>query len=193
MSMNKNLNLGLITKLGTSLVLVLCLGLVPEVRFSPEAVLGARLCINEANDNLTDCAAIMHIRMRSARSRGRSLGEELIALHGQRSLRADRATNPDRRDNRPWIGDLNASLRQPLGWNDSMPPWERLAPRFEAVLTQAQGVIDGDVRDPCRGGVALTWGGPQVDHLRIMRMTQSGWRTLTCGATANVYLGRVRE
>lgn len=177
--------------LGASFVLVLCMGMAPDTRFAPEAVLGARLCINEANDNLLDCAAIMHIRMRTARSHGRTLGEELLALHGQRSLRPDRATNPHPRDNRPWIGDLNAELREPLGWPSELPPWERMAPRFERVLLTAQGAIDGEVRDPCTGSSrALTWGGPNVDHLRIDRMTRSGWMRVSCGATSNVYLGR---
>lgn len=162
-------------------------------RYSTAAVYGARLAWNEAGPNVRDCAAIMHIRKRTAAHHGRELEEELLALHGRRSLRPDRATNPHPRDSRPWIGDLNAQLTQPRNWTDAAR-WEDIRPLWLQVLETAQRVVDGRQGDPCAGGPRpSTWGGPVVDRDRIARMIESGnYVRASCGPTSNVYLARRR-
>ena len=150
-----------------------------------ELELMGRLCVNESGWNLRDCAAITHIRIRSARSHGRSLTDELIALHGRRSLRPDRAINVQSRDNRPWIGDLSTDGHQPTHWPETVD-WETSGkPRWGAVLGTVRNVIDGEVGDPCAGAsTPNTWGNRGGDHQRALRL---GFRQVDCGRTANMF------
>lgn len=151
---------------------------------------------NEANDSLTDAAAIVHMRMRSARSRNRTLEEELYYLHGDgrtrarshASLRSDRATNPRRHDTRSWLGDVTSDLHQPLGWPGTAEEWAIRAARLRALFEYVERVIDGEIPDPCRGR-ALRWGG-SMDHELIEMWKQRGEVVLRCGGTRNTFLGR---
>lgn len=151
-----------------------------------EAVLlGAKLCVNEATWNTVDCAAIMHIRLRLARASGVSLRDRLLELHGQRSLRPDRAVNIT--DSRPWIGDLNLEGREPLNWayRNTMP-WEVGQRRFNDIVAVVRGVLRGTVKDPCRRGNVTpnTWGDRGNDRERALR---NGYTPAFCGATSNLY------
>jgi hypothetical protein len=149
----------------------------------PTAVLLGRLCVNEAGFNTLDCAAIGHIRLRSAITNHRDIRAELLAQHGQRSLRADRATNPAPDDTRPWIGDLDDHL-PPRHWPAGVSWEQRGLPGWAGILETATGVLNGDLRDPCRQGRVRpnTWGGPRVDAERFAR---GGWLDSHCGATRN--------
>lgn len=151
---------------------------------SPGAnVLLARLCVNEAGWNTLDCAAIGHIRARSARANGRTLEAELQYQHGARSLRSDRASRVDPRDARPWIGDLTG-VQPPRHWPTNLDWRGSGLPRWADVLDVATAVIAGTERDPCRAGRVRpnTWGGPRVDADRLAR---PGWQEAHCGPTAN--------
>lgn len=164
---------------------------------SDEAVKGAILCWNEASGNRFDCAAIVGIRMRSARAHGRTFGEELVALHGDgrehnpayASLRSDRATNPRADDRRPWLGDITLDLHQPRGWPENDAPWPRYAARFAILFRFVQDVLDGNERDRCHG-TPIRWGGARIDAHHIERMRAAGHPIIDCGDTHNVYLGR---
>jgi hypothetical protein len=159
-------------------------------------VKAAILCWNEANDSHNDAAAIVHMRMRSARSRGRTLEEELYYLHGDgrararnhASLRSDRATNPRRGDSRAWLGDVTADLHKPLGWPGTDEEWVARAARINALYDYIERVIDGHIPDPCRGR-ALRWGGG-MDHALIEMWKARGEVVLNCGGTMNTFLGR---
>lgn len=142
-----------------------------------------KLCVNEASWSTRDCAAITHIRVRSARSHGRTLRDELIALHGRRSLRADRATRVDRRDNRPWIAQLNTLGTQPALWPDTMNWPEHGRSGWGRVLSVVVAVLEGKQVDPCRG-TPNTWGNRGGDHVRALRL---GFRQVDCGSTANMF------
>lgn len=167
-----------------------------EPRHPNVVVQGAKLCWNESNDSQNDCAAIVHMRMRSARSRGRTLEEELYYLHGDgrtrarnhASLRSDRATNPRRGDSRAWLGDVTADLHKPLGWPGTEEEWVARAARINALYDYVEGIIDGRVGDPCRGR-ALRWGGG-MDHELIEMWKARGEVVLNCGGTMNTFLGR---
>lgn len=149
----------------------------------PANVLLARLCVNEAGWNTLDCAAIGHIRMRSARTNDRDIRAELLYQHGARSLRIDRATNVQSNDRRPWIGDLYGQ-RAPRYWPSNIEWDSQGLPRWSMVLEMATGVIAGTEPDPCRQGRIRpnTWGGPEVDAERLAR---PGWQDAHCGATRN--------
>lgn len=159
-------------------------------------VLGAVLCFNEASGNPFDCRAILHIRMRSARGNGRTLREELLALHSERrprhpevaALRSYRATNPHPDDGRPWLGDIRSDLHQPLGWTGTAEEWERTARGFARLFELVKDTIEGRATDPCLGR-ARRWGGRVLDHEHIVRNIQQGELPVYCGVTANVYLG----
>lgn len=142
-----------------------------------------KLCVNEASWNTRDCAAITHIRVRSARSHGRTLRDELIALHGRRSLRVDRATRIDGRDNRPWIAQLNTLGTRPALWPDTMNWLEQGRPGWGRVLSVVVAVLEGKQADPCRG-TPNTWGNRGGDHVRALRL---GFRQVDCGSTANMF------
>ncbi len=159
-------------------------------------VQSAKLCWNESNSSENDCAAIVHMRTRSARSRGRTLEEELYHLHGDgrtrarnhASLRSDRATNPRRGDSRAWLGDVTADLHKPIGWPGTDEEWATRAGRLNALYDFVERVIDGHVPDPCRGR-ALRWGGG-MDHELIEMWKARGEVVLNCGGTMNTFLGR---
>lgn len=167
-------------------------------RFRPEVVDGGILCWNEANDNLDDCAAIITMRMRSARFHHRTFGEELYYLHGDgrqkarnhASLRSDRATNPQPHDSRPWLGDVESDLHQPIGWPGTAEEWQERAARLERVFAFVERVLDGEVASRCRGR-AVRWGGPAVDHEDIQGHLARGEEVIDCGNTMNVFLGRL--
>lgn len=177
--------------------------LAPEVPPPPqapahslEAVQGGILCWNEANDRLNDCAAIIHMRMRSARSHHRTFREELYYLHGDgrrkarnhAALRSDRATNPQDYDSRPWLGDVTADLHMPQGWNQPAADWPARAARLDALFRYVQRILDGEVRDPCAGR-ARRWGG-EMDQDDVKEWQERGEVILECGNTANTFLGR---
>lgn len=151
------------------------------------ALLGAKLCVNEATWNTVDCAAIMHIRLRSARATGVSLRDRLLELHGGASLRPDRALNPAPNDGRPWIGDLNLEGREPSHWNyRNTMSWEEGQRRFSQILDTVRGVMSGRIKDPCRRGsiVPNTWGDRGRDRDRALR---NGYTPAFCGVTSNLY------
>lgn len=166
----------------------------PEYR--EEVVQASKLVWNEANDNHNDAAAIVHMRMRSARSRGRTLLEELYYLHGDgrtrarnhASLRSDRATNPRRGDSRAWLGDVTSDLHRPIGWPGTDAEWAARAARIKALYDYVERVIDGHIPDPCRGR-AVRWGGG-MDHELIEMWKARGEVVLHCGGTMNTFLGR---
>lgn len=164
---------------------------------SDAAIQGAILCWNEAGGNRFDCSAIIETRMRSARHHGRTFAEELYALHGdgrerhpeRAALRSDRATNPQRHDARPWLGDIQRDLHQPLHWPESQVSWTTYAERFQVMFRFVQDVLDGNEHSRCRG-YPTTWGGPRVDAHTIRRHLAAGREVVDCGATHNVFLGR---
>lgn len=159
--------------------------------------LAAALCWNEANDSEDDCAAILHMRMRSARYHNRSLRLELLALHGDgrlhrreyAALRSDRATNPREGDGSAYIGDLRADLHRPIGWNEAQALWDNHKGRWSRMLVYAESVLAREIPDPCRGR-ALRWGGRQLDAHHIARHVARGEVILVCGNTRNDFLGR---
>lgn len=159
-------------------------------------VQATKLVWNESNDSRNDAAAIVHMRMRSARSHGRTLEEELYYLHGDgrtrarnhASLRSDRASNPRRGDSRAWLGDVTADLHRPLGWPGTDEEWTTRAARLNALYDYIEDVIDGHVADPCRGR-AVRWGGG-MDHDLIEMWKARGEVVLNCGGTMNTFLGR---
>lgn len=148
-----------------------------------ELELMGRLCVNEASWNVRDCAAITHIRIRSARSHNRTLADELIALHGRRSLRPDRATNIRRRDNRPWIAQLSALGARPGLWPDTVDWASNGQVGWSQIMTVVAAVIRGEWPDPCRGS-PNTWGNRTGDHARALRL---GFHQVNCGNTANMF------
>jgi len=152
--------------------------------FDDETIeLMGRLCVNEASFRTRDCVAITHIRMRSARSHDRTLKQELIALHGRRSLRPDRASNPSRRDNRAWIGDLHIVNAVPRHWPDGVD-WETQGrPAWANIIGAVNDVLSGRAPNVCNGS-PNTWGNRTTDHARALRL---GFRQVDCGNTANMY------
>lgn len=165
-------------------------------------VAAGQLSVNEATWNTVDAAAITHIRHRYAQNHGMSLFDALMHLHGRRSLRPGRATEIHPRDARPWIGDLNADLREPRGWSErctedgcaptGMPSWDEFGrPRWASVLATVIRSYVGNTPDPCRGPRnAITWGGPRVDHHRIERLLTRGFARVTCPGAANAFFSR---
>ena len=170
---------------------------VPEPKYPNVVVQAAKLCWNESNDSLTDCAAIVHMRMRSAISHNRTLEQELYFLHGDgrtrarnhASLRSDRATNPRRGDTRSWLGDVTADLHQPFGWPGTAEEWAVRASRLDALFQYVARIIGGQVPYPCRGS-ARRWGGG-MDHDLIEMWKQRGEHVLNCGGTRNTFLGSI--
>ena len=160
--------------------------MLDDVFVTNTALLLAKLCKNEAGWRaLDDCAAIGHIRIRSAARHGRTLADELIALHGTRSL------NPYRADRNQYIASLAISYSPPTGWPYGSA-WENVASDWVAMLKTAQGVIDGTVPDPCAGSPTrvYTWGGPSVDREML---SKPSWHTGICvGTFQNVFGGHFR-
>lgn len=166
-----------------------------QQHISDEAIAGATLCWNEAGPNRFDCSAIIVMRMRSARSHGRTFAEELYHLHGDgrvrapshAALRSDRATNPQRHDSRPWLGDIRRDLHQPLGWPAGDASWSVHRERFQMLFAFVQSVLDGETRDRCRG-IPIRWGGPRVDQHLIDEHLEAGRTIVDCGSTRNIFL-----
>lgn len=159
------------------------LGQIDESSDPKTLELMGRLCVNEASWNVMDCAIITHIRIRTARSHQRLLKDELVALHGRRSLRSDRASSPSPKDSRPWIGALNIRGTEPALWPDTMD-WETQGkPNWGGILGTIQGVLRGEIGDPCHG-TPNTWGNRGGDHTRALRL---GFRQVDCGSTANMF------
>lgn len=184
-----------------SIILLLVAGVSAQPAISDDAIQGAVLCHNEAGENRFDCSAIIKMRMRSARVEGHTFAEELYRLHGdgrvrhpeRGALRADRATNPQRWDSRPWLGDIRRDLHQPLGWPARDMNWADHAPRFQELFEFVQSVLDGRIQDRCRGGYPDRWGGPRVDEELIARHIEAGRTIIDCGPTRNIFLGTPNE
>jgi hypothetical protein len=181
----------------TQLAVTAPVHVVPAPRYRREVVEGGILCWNEANDRLNDCAAIITMRMRSARFHRRTFAEELYYLHGDgrakapdhAALRSDRATNPQPHDSRPWLGEVTSDLHQPSTWPGTPEEWDERARRLEALFQYVERILDGEVRDPCQGR-SRRWGGPSVDKEDIAQHLARGEEILECGDTMNVFLGR---
>jgi hypothetical protein len=77
-----------------------------------------------------------------------------------------------------WIYNLDAEGNEPNKWPRKLP-WEKYRPMWLTVLQRAQSVIDGDIKDPCRGRASY-WGGP-------MDNPSSRLRRVDCGKTANYF------
>lgn len=161
--------------------------------------LAGQLCWNEATYRVNDCIAILHIRMRSAAFRNRSLRLELIALHGdgrlyvrdRAALRSDRATNVRPGDRGSYISELRSDMRLPLGWDNERTPWTRYQRYWAEILSTATGVIHGTIADVCQGR-PVRWGGRQLDARHIERHLERGEVIMQCGTTANEFLGPAR-
>lgn len=174
-----------------------------EAEMRSTVILAVTLCWNEGSHLENDCAAIIHIRKRSAQYHQRTLRDELLMLHSERrqgnpelaSLRTDRATNPREGDARPWLGDLSEAriadgAQPPIGWNGTQAEWNRTARQLRDLVRVVQGVIDGSEADPC-GGRAFTWGGRRIDAVQIQMHLQAGRMVVDCGRTANAFIGHV--
>lgn len=178
----------------------------------PTRVLAGRRCVNEATWNVTDCAIIISIAVRNARHDGIELREWLLRHHGRRSLHPERhipaldsrgrevprlsvtyGSGEDRRtvpDGRPWIGDLNAEMREPQmwGWHNQMR-WEQGARSWARILETVDGTLAGTLRDPS-GGRASIWGGPQIDAAAIARRRAQGYVLIPIPGVQNHYFER---
>lgn len=178
----------------------------------PTRVLAGRRCVNEATWNPTDCAIIISIAMRNARREGMELREWLLRHHGRRSLHPDRSTpavDPSGRtvprlsisygsgdsrrtvfDGRPWIGDLNAEMREPQmwAWRNTMS-WDQGSRKWARILETVDGIFAGTIRDPS-GGQASIWGGPEIDAEAIARRRAQGYVQVHVPGTQNHYFGR---
>jgi hypothetical protein len=179
----------------------------------PTRVLAGRRCVNEATWNTTDCAVIISIAIRNARNEGLDLREWLLRHHGRRSLHPERCIpTPDARgrivprlsithrnqgrtrtitDDRPWIGDLNAEMREPQmwTWHNTMRWDTRGIWHWTQILETVDGILAGTLRDPS-GGRASIWGGPELDADAIAQRLVDGFVQVRIQGTLNHYFRR---
>lgn len=145
------------------------------------ALLLARIVVGEAGWHATEADVAAHHAVLEARA------ERL----GVSYARAARLYSPRhtgvRPSRRPWIAQLDRTLRRPPSWPSSAS-WSRHRPEWERILGLAARAHAGELEHGC-DGEPMHWGGPRVDLDRIERGIARGyWRRIDCGATRNVFL-----
>lgn len=86
---------------------------------------------------------------------------------------------PINRLRKPWVRALVAPgeiAPEPSQWPAASASWARHAPKWRAVYERAGAFLRGEVRDPCKGGKALHFGGD-------MDPPGPGWAELQCEQT----------
>lgn len=120
----------------------------PAPAATNDALWLARMCVGESGwGRLDTCAAEVGV----IRRRG--------LLHGTQLATMARAySSALRRPRRPWVPRLLPTGPAPRGWPAAS--WPRHRARFGVILEHVEGVLAGDVVDPCEDERPLHFGGP---------------------------------
>ncbi len=141
----------------------------------------ARLTVSEASFRPSgDARVIVWIVSHAASRRGIAPADYVAEVY-HRHTRSER---------RPWLAGLDASLREPAGWPADVP-WLRGAAAWEQRLADVRRYLEED-RHGC-DGTPLAWGSPRIDADHIARWRARGFDVLSCGGTANHFVGRSRR
>lgn len=168
----------------------LILGLLSRARsqdrpWSRAEALVGRHCLSESQDP-DDCRVIATIVLRQASERG-------LDIPG---LYAVRYTRHPRSPSRPYLGEIDETLREPPSWARLVPgcPWDSCGRAYvELRFSVARGVLDGRLGHRC-DGTPITWGSPTYDRETLDAWYARGYDRLTCGnGTQNEIVGRKRR
>lgn len=166
-------------------VLVFALGVVADCSASADTwtadeVAIARLTVSEASfRESSDARVITWIVAHASKRRGLSPAAYIASTYH----RHPHSTS------RPWLAGLDGSLAEPSGW-PADADWSRASRAWERRLSDVRRYLSADAHG-C-DGVPLTWGGPRVDSRRIAAWQAKGYRVLSCGGTANRFIGARR-
>jgi hypothetical protein len=143
----------LLAPLAASLLLVTSVladsGSLAGARLGADAALwNARVCVGEVGWRapLEACSAMVWVHVK--RAAGSRVTVATLARRYSRAVR-----RPPRR--RAWVPLLRATGAAPVTWPPHLDgAWPRYRDRFAEILSHVEGVLRGDVPDPC----------PEVDH-----------------------------
>ncbi len=145
----------------------------------------ARTTMNEALDSQADLSLIWSVVEASAPTvagRRRWLRQHSPCVSG--------VLNATAAQERPglcrWTRNLLPSNEQPTGWPHSRAAWQRMAPRWLALLARSRRHAAGDRLPAACDGQPVTWDGRRWRA----RAEAQGWVALVCDGTHN--LGYVR-
>jgi hypothetical protein len=150
--------------------------------YSTDAIALARVCVSEAGWTYDgDCPAIYEVLKFHAQHRGISFVQFARAY-------SDRVFDRRRSDRRRWIAWLSPTFERPRGWPSRVLTWERGAELWRERLDHAEGIIRGDVEQPCQK-TPHHWGARYgVDRTRAERAIEEGrWEVVNCGHTRNAF------